>query len=244
MTTPNQHEPTGSITDYGEWGDVQDRSREDWEAGINAEWQGKFPAARGFGGFLSQVLQGLFGGGGVWGTLSGLLNIQWGRIDNAEEAVVSHQSKLQKLEGVIGYVSAYMNATESTTIFGTKKKMLFNTQVGPREGVEPTGDGGWTMLTQGLWRADVQMTFDVYAIGAKALDMDIRVYHPDGWLFDQKFYHDDTGSYVTRSNIFSFAVPGPGYKVYVYAQCAVKRGMLGGPNRTGFNLTKVSSETY
>ncbi|UXE03267.1 hypothetical protein SEA_SUMMITACADEMY_25 [Gordonia phage SummitAcademy] len=52
MTTPNQQNepsPPGSITGYGSWPTVKNKTQADWEAARNAEWSGKFPAVKVFG---------------------------------------------------------------------------------------------------------------------------------------------------------------------------------------------------
>jgi len=194
-------------------------------------------------GLLSPILQGLSGGlSGIAGTLASLFGMRWDQVDFHDETITDLQDKTQKLQDVVGYGCAYMNTTTSTDFKGTKKKMAFATQVGPIVGC--TMDGfGYVLGSKGLWRADLQMTFDTYAIGVKTFDMDIRVYAPDGTLYDQQLFPDNTGSRAARTNVFSFVVPSAGYKVYAYAQCAIGRGMLGGTGRSGFYVTKISGET-
>ena len=183
------------------------------------------------GGIFSRIVEAT--------TLQGM---RWGQIDDHEETIVDLQDKTQELLDVVGYGCSYMNTTTSTDFKGTKKKMAFSTQVGRLVGC--TMDGyGYVLGSKGLWRADLQMTFDVYAIGVKDLDMDIRVYAPDGSLYDQQLFPDSTGSRAARTNVYSFIVPSAGYKVYAYAQCALGRQMLGGNGRSGFYVTKISGET-
>lgn len=215
---------------------------------VSNQVQGFFsnPASKLFDGvlgFLSPILQGLTGGlTGIAATLAGLFGLRWDQVDTHEETIVDLQDKTQKLQDVVGYGCAYMNTTTSTDFKGTKKKMAFGTQVGPMVGC--TMDGfGFVLGSKGLWRADLQMTFDTYAIGVKDFDMDIRVYAPNGTLYDQQLFPDNTGSRAARTNVFSFVVPSAGYKVYAYAQCALWRGMLGGTGRSGFYVTKISGET-
>ena len=183
------------------------------------------------GGIFSRIVEAT--------TLQGM---RWGQVDDHEETIVDLQDKTQELLDVVGYGCSYMNTTTSTDFKGTKKKMAFSTQVGRLVGC--TMDGyGYVLGSKGLWRADLQMTFDVYAIGVKDLDMDIRVYAPDGSLYDQQLFPDSTGSRAARTNVYSFIVPSAGYKVYAYAQCALGRKMLGGNGRSGFYVTKISGET-
>ena len=183
--------------------------------------------------------------GGVFGRITEAATLQgmrWNQVDDHDETIIDLQDKTQELLDVVGYGCSYMNTTTSTDFKGTKKKMAFATQVGPIVGC--TMDGyGYVLGSQGLWRADLQMTFDVYAIGVKDIDMDIRVYAPDGSLFDQQLFPDNTGSRVSRTNVYSFIVPSAGYKVYAYAQCALGRKILGGTGRSGFYVTKISGET-
>ena len=221
----------------------------DWASTTEDEWRqsqvrdpvmGSFAGVAGFRGFLMNALMGLVAGPLQF--ISDLLSLRWAQVDDHEETIVDLQDKTQELLDVVGYGCSYMNTTTSTDFKGTKKKMAFSTQVGRLVGC--TMDGyGYVLGSKGLWRADLQMTFDVYAIGVKDLDMDIRVYAPDGSLYDQQLFPDSTGSRAARTNVYSFIVPSAGYKVYAYAQCALGRKMLGGNGRSGFYVTKISGET-
>ena len=247
MSTPNQpgsgfpedapNQGTSSASGLAAW---SSRSEESWREGTRQPFLNSFNPIGGFRGFLINALQGLVAGPLQF--LSDLLSLRWAQVDGHEETIVDLQDKTQQLQDVVGYGCAYMNTTTSTDFKGTKKKMAFATQVGPLVGC--TMDGyGYVLGSKGLWRADLQMTFDVYAIGVKDFDMDIRVYAPNGTLFDQQLFPDSSGSRAARTNVFSFVVPAAGYKVYAYAQCALGRGMLGGNGRSGFYVTKISGET-
>lgn len=236
----------------GAMGNLEGRTEDSIKATLKAAKKpGIEESYGGFNNGIIGVLTRLLTGGGMGGSgplaaglqlLLSLVGMRWDQVDTHETDIADLQDKTQVLQDVIGYGCSYMNTTTSTDFKGTLKKMQFGTQVGPIVGC--TMDGyGFVLGSKGLWRADLQMTFDVYSIGVKNFDMDIRVYAPDGTLFDQQLFPDSTGSRASRTNVFSFVVPGPGYKVYAYAQCALGRGMLGGNGRSGFYVTKISGET-
>ncbi|QZD97735.1 hypothetical protein SEA_VINE_26 [Gordonia phage Vine] len=80
MTTPNQQNepaPKGSITGYGSWPTVKNKTQADWEASRNAEWSGKFPGVKVFGN-----------------------DTRGGLLDHALQ-LVTHASQLQEVEAAI-----------------------------------------------------------------------------------------------------------------------------------------------
>jgi len=166
----------------------------------------------------------------------------FGTVQTHDEQIIDLQDKTQVLEDIIGYGCAYMNNNTQWSVFQSSRAVHFDRQVGPIVGATMDGTG-FVLQSKGLWRADCQMTFDVYAVGNYAIDMDIVVLDPAGNVFARKNYHDVNSNYVTRTNIFSFVVPSAGYKVQVWSASGAGRGQLGGPVRTGFNVTKISGET-
>lgn len=204
------------------------------------------PVSKLFDGILSlfsPILQGLTDGlTGAAGFLAGLFSLKWDQVDQSTTDITDLQDKTQALQDVIGYGCSYMHSTQNIDVFNTKKKMMFSTQVGPIVGCT-LADGGFTLNSKGLWEVQTQMTYNFYIVGDKSIDLDVRVYTPGGSLYFEKLYHDKTGERVTRSNVCQFVVPAAGYKVFVYANCAVARGILGGVSLTGLRVSKISGET-
>ncbi|GAA2071757.1 hypothetical protein GCM10009722_41050 [Williamsia deligens] len=181
---------------------------------------------------------------GLAATIAGLVGIRWGQVDSHATQIADLQDKTQTLLNVIGYGCSYMNDTVDWDIrtAGAKKKMIFATQVGPIVGCS-ISNGGYTLNSKGLWRIDLQMTFANIVLVSGAIDMDIRVYKPNGDLFAQKFYHDESSAWVSRTNIFSVVVPDAGYRVEAWAGAAFGRKIVGGQPSCGLNVIKISGET-
>ncbi|UVK63920.1 hypothetical protein SEA_BUTTON_26 [Gordonia phage Button] len=243
MTTPDGRNPDGSITGYGSWSQVQARTEEDWKAGQTQKWQTRFDPIAGFRNMLFGALQGLLSGGPLK-FLSDLFQIRWTQVDGHDVTIADLQDKTQTLLNVIGYGCSYMNDTVNWDIrtAGAKKKMVFATQVGPMVGCS-INNGGFKLNSKGLWRIDLQMTFANIVIVSGALDMDIRVYDPNGNLFAQKFFHDESSAWVTRTNIFSVVVPAANYRVEAWAGAGFGRKIVGGQPTCGLNVVKISGET-
>lgn len=55
MTTPNHLTPQGSITQYGSWGEVQDRTEEQWKAQQYDQWAGAMAGIPKIGDKLEQI---------------------------------------------------------------------------------------------------------------------------------------------------------------------------------------------
>ncbi|MGB6182384.1 MAG: hypothetical protein WBF79_14170 [Rhodococcus sp. (in: high G+C Gram-positive bacteria)] len=151
------------------------------------------------------------------------------------------QDKTQNLAGVIGYGCSTQTGAQGGA-GGGKFVLPFTTQIGPIVGVTRSTNG-FVLGSKGLWRVDAMQFFDFYTLGSNQVDMDIRVYAPDGSLFLQRFNHNENAGANTLTSLVSFVVPAAGYRVEVWAQAALGRGILGGNAYSSLNVTKISDET-
>lgn len=164
-----------------------------------------------------------------------LQGMRWDQVDDL-------QDETQKLLGVIGYGCWY--AESDITDFVSASKVDFDQQIGPAVGCSNSGSGTVTLESKGLWRIDALINVDSRIFGDSNVQMEIRVYQPDGTtLHSSKLWRGIDDGRITMQNIMSVVVPTSGYKVEVWVLAGTVRLMRSGINYNGLNVTKVSDET-
>ena len=149
------------------------------------------------------------------------------------------QDRTDVLEGVIGYAHAYVDGSISTT--AGDKKLAMTNQIGPAQGVTLSG-GSFVLGSKGLWVADVHACFDYLSVGVNATTLFARVYTPGGSLYAERWAISNIGEKHTLNVHLPFTVPTSGYKVEMWANAALGRGIFGGSANNGLSVNKVSSE--
>lgn len=185
------------------------------------------------------LLQLVFGAFGDFFRGSDIVGDILGFLGTHDQQIEDLQDKTQELAGVIGYGCLTSVGASGS---GGKQVAPFSSQIGPAVGVTRSANG-WVLGSKGLWRADAMQFFGNYTLGFNQIDMDIRVYAPDGSLFLQRFNHNENAGSATLTSLVSFVVPTAGYRVEVWEQAAVGRGMFAGNSYSSLNVTKISDET-
>ena len=163
------------------------------------------------------------------------------------ESIKDLQDKTQELEGVIGYHATYMPQGSGTYPVGSWKWLGFTATVGPHVGTVSAPDGGITLLSKGLWRADVQVYFSFEMVLGK-VEVEIVVFDEYGNEYGKRSYRvlTSTGSeaYYTAVTNYTFVVPRSGFRVRVRARTdGLAREILTGMQYTSFTVNKWSDET-
>lgn len=163
------------------------------------------------------------------------------------ESIKDLQDKTQALEGVIGYHATYMPEGSGTYPVWSWKWLGFTATVGPNVGTSVSPDGGITLLSKGLWRADVQVYFS-WEMLLGQVEVEIVVFDEYGAVYGKRSYKVNTstglGSYYTAVTNYTFVVPRSGFRVRVQARTdGLAREILTGLQYTSFTVNKWSDET-
>ncbi|ATW59024.1 hypothetical protein PBI_MAHDIA_25 [Gordonia phage Mahdia] len=170
-----------------------------------------------------------------------------GDLLSGAESIKDLQDKTQELEGVIGYHATYMPEGSGTYPVGSWKWLGFTSTVGPHVGTVVSPDGGITLLSKGLWRADVQVYFS-YEMVLGQVEVEIVVFDEYGAVYGKRslkvLTSTGSASYYTAVTNYTFVVPRSGFRVRVRARTdGLAREILTGLQYTSFTVNKWSDET-
>ncbi|PTR42019.1 hypothetical protein C8K38_111188 [Rhodococcus sp. OK611] len=209
------------------------------EAQYKAEQRGRIelkanPIAA-FVGNITNALLGIFNPTGHFAGIG-----QWAQAKQADIATL--QDKTQKLEGVVGYCHTYSSGGSSNAIAGDIRIPIDN-QIGPIVGAT-IANGAIYLASKGLWVADLQLTAEGYtALGSTYINIQIRVYAPNGTLHAHRIAEADTSSRESLVVHVPFTIPSAGYYAELWCNAAFGRGSRGGSVWNGMSVEKRSSET-
>lgn len=163
------------------------------------------------------------------------------------QSIKDLQDATQALEGVVGYHATYMPEGSGTYPVGAWKWLGFTATVGPHVGTSVAPDGGITLHSRGLWRADTQVYFSWEAV-LDVVEVEIVVFDEFGVVYGKRSFKVQTGtglaSYYTAVNNYTFVVPRSGFRVRVQARTdGLAREILTGLQYTSFTVNKWSDET-
>lgn len=179
-----------------------------------------------------------------------------GKIGQAVDKQVELSDRLELLEGVQGYCSTYLGLNWNIT--GQKRITLpFNTQLGPRKGVDLVGGNAVKLLSKGLWRADAHVSFMPPApswLGNATVNIEvyIKVYvlssGVNGAAYSETRYDIAVNSVGPETAAFSktFVIPSDGLYgvcVQVYQPKAQLIGLYGGTLRSALSVNKWDNGT-
>ena len=198
-----------------------------------------------FGLFFKVVTGAVSGLFGVLADAAALVGMRWDQVDDHESNIADLETRAQKLEGVIGYGSAYMPQSSDWT-FGEYTRLPFTARKGPIVGcTHNASTGTFTLGSKGLWEVNYKVFFD-YLAGPVNKEVYCRaaVYAPNGTLFDESRIKGSSGDDITMQDSPRFVVPSSGYRLQIEAYSGTAyRGILTSRTRTAFNILKISDET-
>lgn len=172
--------------------------------------------------------------------LQGIFSKQNSIINQQAADLAELQDKTQQLLGVIGYGFYTIPTNLSTNGANKWIKLNLNTQVGPQVGCHE--DNGSVVLdSKGLFFLSAQVNFDFIVAGAR-VQCSLRVYDPQGNLHAEKLSIMDSLTLTTVTTLMPVTVPSKGYKVELYVQGQIIRGVLAGQNNTFLSIDKRSQE--
>ncbi|OZF28710.1 hypothetical protein [Rhodococcus sp. 14-2483-1-2] len=216
MTTPGSSRPQGAFTISSNFG--QDYDEDTVYEGITGKTRRDLGAAvEGFDEFKL----------GTYNTAADLANLQ---------------GRTQRLEGVVGYAYSYLSGG-----LHTGNQDLFipcDRPVGPSVGVT-VADNRFTMNSRGLWVANDQLGFEPGGglVQNNYVNVQIRIYAPDGSLFAHRISESTECSAHTRTVQMPFVVTSAGYRCEMWGWVGLIRGIKGGSGWTGLSLRRISTET-
>lgn len=172
--------------------------------------------------------------------LQGIFNKQNKIINQQATDLAELQDKTQQLLGVIGY--GFYTIPTNISTGGANKwiKLNLNTQVGPKVGCHEE-HGSIILDSKGLYFLSAQVNFDFIVAGAR-VQCSLRVYDPQGNLHAEKLSIMDSLTLTTVTTLMPVTIPSQGYKVELYVQGQIIRGVLAGQNNTFLSIDKRSQE--
>ena len=91
--------------------------------------------------------------------------------------------------------------------------------------------------------ADAHCTFSFINVGIALIELETRVFAPDGSLHFIRTASADISQRLTLAVHTPFVVPSSGYRLEMHLNAAVGRGVEGGSRWNGLSVEKKSSET-
>lgn len=172
--------------------------------------------------------------------LQGIFNKQNKIINQQATDLAELQDKTQQLLGVIGY-GFYTIPTNISTVGANKwVKLNLTSQVGPKVGCHEE-NGSIILDSKGLYFLSAQVNFDFIAVSAR-VQCSLRVYDPQGNLHAEKLSIMDSLTLTTVTTLMPVTIPSQGYKVELYVQGQIIRGVFAGQNNTFLSIDKRSQE--
>jgi hypothetical protein len=172
------------------------------------------------------------------------------------DSQIALEGRVDLLEGVQGYCSMYLG--NNWNITGNKRITLpFNTQLGPRKGVELVTGNSLQLLSKGLWRCDAHVSFMPPSptwLGSSTVNIEvyIKVYALSsgvtGSAYSETRYDIAVNSVGPETAAFSktFVIPTDnlyGVCVQVYQPKSTLIGLYGGTLRSALSVNKWDNGT-